>query len=85
MNDELERDDAVAALNREMIADFHIFASISEQRFTVQQSGLMEGGEFASLVEAAQHLRREQPENAGWVVIHDGEGHLNRIPLRLSA
>jgi len=67
-----------------MIADFHIFASTGELRFTVQQPGLTEGREFASLFEATQHLRHEQPENGGWVVIHDEEGHLNRIPLRLA-
>lgn len=74
-----------AALNRQMIADFHIFASLGEKTFTLQEQGLKVTREFSSLFEATQCLRREQPENAGWVVIHDEEGHLNRIPLRLTA
>jgi hypothetical protein len=84
MNADFAQDGAGAALNRQMIVDVHIFASTDEQHYTVQQPGLAEGREFSSLFEAAQHLRREQPANVSWVVIHDEEGHLNRIPLRLS-
>ncbi len=84
MNNEFEPSDARTALNSQMLTDFHIFASTGEQTFTVQQPGLTEGREFASLFEATQHLRRGQLENGGWVVIHDEEGHLNRIPLWLA-
>jgi hypothetical protein len=81
----MNNEDTGAALNSQMLADFHIFASTGEKTFTLQEEGLKVTREFASLFEATQCLRREQPENAGWVVIHDEEGHLNRIPLRLTA
>jgi hypothetical protein len=79
----MHNEDASAALNSEMLADFHIIASMGEKTFTLQEQGLMVAREFSSLFEATQCLRREQAEGAGWVVIHDDEGHLNRIPLRL--
>ena len=61
--------------------EFHIFASDGEQVVTVRQEGLDGAREFSSLAEATRHLRESTGETDDAVVIHDPEGHLNRIPL----
>ena len=67
-----------------MQLEFHIFASDQENLFTVRQEDQQdvdEGRQFASLSAAMSHLRGRAQENDGCVVIHDEEGHPNRIPL----
>jgi hypothetical protein len=64
-----------------MPSDIHIFASAGEQTFTVRHPGFEEAREFPSLGDATLHLRNLARENSDWIVIHDGEGHSNRIPL----
>jgi hypothetical protein len=68
-----------------MSTNFHIFASSGEEFYTVREPGAIaedEGRQYASLFDATQVVRGELPADGAWIIIHDEEGHTNRIPMR---